>query len=140
MKRFVIVFFFFCEIVYGQTVSLTDAKSCASNFYSKYGLNKVPVGTCTVYGRQDCPDMYVFNMTNGGWIMISGVYEADPVLAVSFSGSFDTVDDMPEALKTIFDEYQYQISTFRRENRNSTVRHRKDSQSNNKVIGCSLYL
>ena len=31
MKRFVIVFFFFCEIVYGQTVSLTDAKSCASN-------------------------------------------------------------------------------------------------------------
>lgn len=123
MRIIVLLFVFFSGVLLGQNASLHEVTQCASNYFLKYRLNKTPTGTIMTYGMQNCPDMYVFNMSGGGWIMISGIYDIDPVLAVGFSGSFDTLEKMPEALKTIFDEYQYQISAIRRENRNSTVRH-----------------
>ena len=123
MSRFFLLLFLFCGTAFAQTVSLRDAKECASNYFAKQGLNKVPIGSAIVYGSQNSPDMYVVNMSGGGWIMLSGIYDANPVLAVSFSGVFDTVDEMPEALKIIFGEYREQIGAYRNENRDRAFRH-----------------
>lgn len=74
MSRFFLSLFLFCGTVFAQTVSLHEAKECASYYFAKQGMNKVPVGSAIVYGSQNSPDMYVINMSGGGWIMLSGIY------------------------------------------------------------------
>lgn len=74
MRIIVLLFVFFSGVLLGQNASLHEVTQCASNYFLKYRLNKTPTGTIMTYGMQNCPDMYVFNMLGGGWIMISGIY------------------------------------------------------------------
>jgi hypothetical protein len=77
-----------------QNGSLKSNLSIASEF-------TVQKGSLNVY--------YIFNLTSGGWVIISADDRVTPILAYSYTGSFDTDMKSPE-LKWWMDGYADQVS------------------------------
>ncbi len=59
------------------------------------------------YSNRDC--MYVVSMPDSGWVVVSGDERIVPILAVSYDGSFPTAEDMPPAMRDLFEGYANEI-------------------------------
>lgn len=104
--------------VNAENISLNKATEAAEKFFAKCGaatrsgshlelLNRNEV-TMT-RGGESAP-FYIFNRKEGGFVIISGIDAARPVLGYSLDRSFSMAGDMPENLRDWLDMYRQQIN------------------------------
>lgn len=117
---------------FSQTVSSKDAFSAAKNFWV-IDLDKSVESTKLVYAHKTGIDtsVFVFNFNNSGFVMISGIYSAEPILAYSTEGVFSS--DMAPACQQWIQNYSYEIQTLR-ESKNIMIHKNWTSLLNNKAI------
>lgn len=115
MKRFLLFFIIviYKNVVFCQTVSLDDAKQCAQNYYGRYSPNCTAILECTYFGVSRAPNLYVFNMSPEGWVIVSADYRTTPILAISFKGVFDTAIIFPDVLRMIIKDFSSQVEYTR---------------------------
>ena len=103
-------------------ISLQKATSAAENFFIKYGIatrngstlklvNKSDIAL-TRSGEETAP-FYIFNRAEGGFVIISGIEAAEPVLAYSLDNSFGDYDKMPDNLLFWLGLYKKQVDEHR---------------------------
>lgn len=97
-----------------QKVSITTAANAAENFYAakfqtkgNSSFLKARLANCYVSGGDTL--MYVFNIANDGYVIISAEKSVSPVLAYSNEGNFVTENICP-ALSNWLEGYKQQIS------------------------------
>ena len=93
-------------------ISPRDAQALADRYFG--GQTKSAVATLVWSGGVEtkgpyAPAYYVFNGSEGGFVVIAGDDRARPVLAWSDEGSFEVVG-MPDQIRCWFDEYADQIA------------------------------
>ena len=79
-------------------VSSSKALSVAREFMDASNLTLVWDGNDVLTKASDAPVFYVYNISGGGWVIVSGDDCTTPILGYSDTGSFE-VDDMPSNLK-----------------------------------------
>lgn len=103
-------------------VSVNKATSVAESFFHRYGLttrsgpdlkllNKSDI-VLTRSGEETAP-YYIFNRAAGGFVIISGIEAAEPVLAYSLDNSFGDYGNMPDNLKFWLGIYRKQVDEHR---------------------------
>lgn len=93
------------EIFLTQGSAITRGSSC------KLTLVNASEVAATRSGAK--PAYYIFNREGGGFVIISAIDAAKPVLGYSFENTFGPIDEMPENLVEWLDEYRYQIGERR---------------------------
>lgn len=110
------------SLLFAEDISLSKAKEAAEMFFTKSGKSITRSGnTLTLVNASEVaatrggssPAFYIFNRAEGGFVIISGIDAAMPVLGYSFENSFGTSDDMPENLSGWLDFYRGQINERR---------------------------
>lgn len=121
----IVIFTLSVNLLYSQTVPPEMAGKVAKNFFMERAMaadssmKKIvfkPELALMVTANADSL-YYVFNIgANAGWIIISAQLNTIPVLAYSFSGTFDTVSsNRPPAMNAWLVSYQEQIKYAVRE-------------------------
>lgn len=108
-------------IVKSQSVSGVEAQTVAEHFYAHVNQSRKSNATLTLYATHAISDArksvsdkvyyYIFNDSDGGFVIVSGDRRAIPVIAYSTESKFDTVD-MPDNIKTWFSFYDEQLDTL----------------------------
>ena len=102
----------------GDFVGLTEiAKKAATNFYHSKQLTEQNENSYIteyyIIKDKDLAAIYIFNMSNNGYICMSADYNSHPVLAYSFNNTYN-----PEKVIAPFqmwiDEYKHQIQQIRK--------------------------
>lgn len=112
-KNIIVVLLLSFSIAIGQQVTISDAQKAARNYLRNYGYSDVSITEQFSYDRNNRPNIYVFNTDVKAWVMISGDYRATPVLAMGFDEYYDTLNDIPNAMKYIVEDYIAQIENVR---------------------------
>lgn len=101
----------------GAEVSIDKARSVATNFYLYHSQSKNIESSwisdiSSTYIKTDGARtlLYIFNMRNGGFVIVSGDDNTIPVLAYSLHNSFP-VDNTPANIQSWLLEYTKQIQT-----------------------------
>lgn len=104
-------------ISFAQKVSVDNATTKALNFFnSGSGHNGLRYAsrqnTKLSYTARKADEVhfYVFNMENGGWVIIGGDEICEEVLAYSMTGTFD-YEHIPENAKAWLRGYELEISS-----------------------------
>ncbi len=81
------------------------AKKIAVNFVSSNGGKSNPVLdlTHTEKGHDDSPNLYIFNIKDGGFVIVSAYRESKPILAYSFENCFS--EEIPTTAKHFIEGY-----------------------------------
>lgn len=74
------------------------AKKVAVNFMATRNKSGVEVKDVVVETREGLVTMYVCNFNDGGWVMVSADYSADPILAYSYEGAYTALTDSTDNL------------------------------------------
>ena len=103
-----------------EDISLAKAQAAAENFFSQCGVDTRAGSTLTLLGTDlslsastrssQQPAYYIFNRAGGGFVIISALDAAVPVLGYSFEHSFSLDNDMPENLREWMGLYSEQIA------------------------------
>jgi hypothetical protein len=121
MKKFlvfIVLFILFSHSVFAQDfiVSQEDASLVAQNFYFErvQSHKPVPVEKISLSGtymveKDEVPLYYIFNMSTGGFVVVSASQVTPPVLCYSFTGNYNP-DDQPDNFKAWMGQYERQIS------------------------------
>ncbi len=112
-KSIIVILLFSFSLALGQQVSFSNAQKAVKNYLKNYGYSDVGIKDYISYDRNNSPYIYVFNTEAKVWVMVSGDYRATPVLAIGFDEYYDTINDLPEAMKCIIDDYIAQIEDVR---------------------------
>jgi len=97
-----------------QFVSKERAKTVAKNIYKESfssevkSLNEVQVTNETTVSTREVPVFYAFNMSAGGFVLVSADERIKPVLGYASEGVFD-VNDLPCCVEWLVDQYKNQI-------------------------------
>ncbi len=103
-------------------VSVKKATSVAETFFIKYGLTTRSGSTLKLINNSDIvltrsgeetAPFYIFNRAEGGFVIISGIEAAEPVLAYSLDNKFGDYDKMPDNLKFWLGLYKEQVDEHR---------------------------
>ena len=103
-------------------ISLSKARAAAEMFFAQCGVDTRAGSSLTLLGTDltleptrgdQAPAWYVFNRAEGGFVIISGLDAAMPVLGYSFEDSFGPLDEMPENLQGWMDAYTEEINARR---------------------------
>jgi len=99
---------------YAQHVSMERAKTVAKNIYHESfstplkSTAQVQIVNERTFYTHETPTMYVFNMDQGGFVMVAADERIEPVLGYSSTGVFD-MNDLPCCLNWMIDQYNAQI-------------------------------
>ena len=131
------VFLFFAALLLLVTpalkaddISLGKARAAAEMFFAQCGVDTRAGSSLTLLGTDltleqtrssEAPAWYVFNRAEGGFVIISGLDAAMPVLGYSFEDSFGPLDEMPENLKDWMDTYTEEINGRRASGKEATA-------------------
>lgn len=108
--------------MFAEDISLSKAKEVAEMFFAKSGQAYTRAGsTLTLVNAAEvaqtragsAPAFYIFNRAEGGFVIVSGLDAAMPVLGYSFENQFGDIDAMPENLSSWLDFYRGQINDRR---------------------------
>ena len=111
-------------------ISLGKARAAAEMFFAQCGVDTRAGSSLTLLGTDltleqtrssEAPAWYVFNRAEGGFVIISGLDAAMPVLGYSFEDSFGPLDEMPENLKDWMDTYTEEINGRRASGKEATA-------------------
>lgn len=103
-------------------ISPEKARAAAETFFSQSGVDTRSGSALTMIGtdisltgatRGSQPAYYIFNRAGGGFVIISALDAAVPVLGYSFEHSFSLDEDMPENLRSWMSCYSEQIAERR---------------------------
>lgn len=120
---------FFLSGSWAQFVSVERAKTVAKNIYNESfstaakSLANVQVLNEKTFYVHEVPTFYVFNMDEGGFVMVAADERIKPVLGYSSAGTFD-MNDLPCCLGWMIDQYNdqiYQVATDDVSNNNYEV-------------------
>ena len=127
MKKIILPFLFYILTTftfnssYGQTVTETKARKVAINFIDAKYSDKSE-SEYSLIMLKNFPNinpiqsqLYIFNLSSGGFIIISGEETAVPVIAYSDNGEFPISNVNPN-IKSWLDNYIEQINYYRENN------------------------
>ena len=106
-------------LLQAEEISLDRARQTAEVFLGKREpatrtgarLTCINAGEATRSGEPQ--DYYIFNREGGGFVIVSALDAAIPVLGYSLEKSFSLDEDMPENLAAMLELYRYQIRARR---------------------------
>lgn len=112
-----------------EDISLSRAQGVAEKFFIKTGVATRATSHLTLVNKDEVArtrsaseaSFYIFNREEGGFVIISALDAACPVLGYSFEGSFSMADDMPENLREWLDLYRQQIAERRASGKAATA-------------------
>jgi hypothetical protein len=104
-----------------EDITLGKARATAEMFFSNCGVSTRAGSSLTLVNAEEIAATrsaseayyYIFNRKEGGFVIISALDAARPVLAYSFEHSFPIDGDMPENLRDMLALYRYQIKARR---------------------------
>ncbi|MDO9510371.1 MAG: C10 family peptidase [Bacteroidales bacterium] len=99
-----------------QHVSNSEAISMARLFYAErhpdiQSVNEVDVSDIISIGKLSNPSIFIINLKNNGYVLISGDKRTPPVLAFSFEGKIEDTH-RPPAFDMWINNYQNQIESY----------------------------
>lgn len=117
------------EVIFAENVKLDKATEVAEMFFVKNGAaltrssSKLTLVNASEVAatRSGEASFYIFNRTGGGFVIVSALDAACPVLGYSLEGSFSMADDMPENLREWLDLYRQQIAERRKSGKPATA-------------------
>lgn len=126
MSRLIFSVAFLLIVVLAQSkpVSSKNAEITAINFFKNQYLKTFDRGivfkTFSTFskGKYEEPAYYIFNNSNGGFVIVSGDDYAFPIIGYSFHGSVD-YDNMPVQLESLLNSFENQIYEIRNNKKNS---------------------
>lgn len=83
-------------LVKAETASYDDVQKVARNFMKRSFDRTDSIVEVVKFDTLDITTMYAFNFEKGGYVLVSGSYNADPILAYSNSDKFlpkDSIDN-----------------------------------------------
>lgn len=105
---------------YAQHISINKAIDIGVRFFeqeavnsnsprhvSAMGGNLMATARALRYAEREC--MYVVSMPDSGWVLLAADERVVPILAVSYGGTFPTEEDMPPAMRDLFEDYANEI-------------------------------
>ncbi|MBO4769019.1 MAG: C10 family peptidase, partial [Bacteroidales bacterium] len=112
-----------------EDISLSKARSVAETFFNNCGASTRSSSQLTLVNADEISAtrsasdvaFYIFNRQGGGFVIISALDAAVPVLGYSLTDEFGTGDDMPENLAEWLDLYRQQIGERRRSGKAATA-------------------
>ncbi len=109
-----LLFWMNVSTVYAQKVTLDEAKSKATAFFSKSikrsAARKISRKTPELVLANDCEEFYIFNdQANSGYVIVSGDERTPDVLAYSESGHYDS-NTVPCNMQMVLNGYAEQIA------------------------------
>ncbi len=111
-------------------ISPEKARAAAETFFSQSGVDTRSGSALTMIGtdlsltgatRGSQPAYYIFNRAGGGFVIISALDAAVPVLGYSFEHSFSLDEDMPDNLRSWLSCYSEQIASRRTSGKAATA-------------------
>ena len=118
------------SVSFAKDISLDKAQRVAEMFFVKNGaaitrsssrLTLVNAAEVAATRAGDAPAYYIFNRAGGGFVIVSALDAACPVLGYSLENSFSMADDMPENLREWLDLYKQQIADRRKSGKPATA-------------------
>ncbi len=97
-----------------QLVSVERAKTVAKNVYNEVfstpdkSLANAGIINENTYYKSEIPAFYIFNMSEGGFVIVSADERIQPVLGFASEGTFN-LNDIPCCLSWMFEQYSNQI-------------------------------
>ena len=127
---FVLALLLVPTLLLAEEISLNRARRTAETFLSKREggtranarLTCINVDATTRSGEP--MDYYIFNREGGGFVIVSALDAAIPVLGYSLDKSFSLDVDMPESLADMLALYRYQIRARRASGASATAEER----------------
>ncbi len=121
MKKIILLFIIIILpfISWAEIVPIESAKKAAINFYKSKQIipseenNNIYITDFHTINENSIPFIYIFNMSNNGYICLAADYNAHPVLAYSFESTYDTKNIIPP-FKMWLNEYKLQIKQIRK--------------------------
>ena len=126
MKRILFLLFiiplFAATELRAEDISLGKARAAAEMFFAQCGVGTRGGSSLTLLGTDltleptrsgQAPAWYVFNRAEGGFVVISGLDAAMPVLGYSFEHEFGPLDEMPENVASWMEAYSDEINERR---------------------------
>jgi hypothetical protein len=116
MKKITILIFFlpFYYFLLSNTVSIELAKDVAISFMiQKKNNTNIDIKSFETILDGGLPVYYIFNLTQGGWVLVSASKTTSPILGYSLDGEFKSSDEKPEPLSELLVSYKEQISISR---------------------------
>lgn len=92
-------------VLFFDHMSATDYPAMYRNAFN---IPKDAVQT-NVWEEDGSNSMYVVNMPDSGWVLVSGDKRADPILASCKNGTFPAKEDMPPAMLALLESYVDEI-------------------------------
>jgi len=109
-------------LLFAKHVDLREAENLAKNFYFERINMEKPVAYSSITlehaytaNKSGATELYIFNVQNHGYIIISADDAVTPVLAYSFQYNYEQ-DKMPAAFNLWINDYQQQIAEVKRLN------------------------
>ncbi|MBO4571872.1 MAG: C10 family peptidase [Bacteroidales bacterium] len=134
MKRFLLLIYaallLASPVLKADDISLNKARKAAEMFFAQCGVTTRAGSSLTLLGTDltleptrsgQAPAWYVFNRAEGGFVIISGLDAAMPVLGYSFEDEFCPLDEMPENLQAWMDAYTEDINSRRASGKKATA-------------------
>lgn len=103
---------------FAQPVSKEKAAQTGISFFNERAVSKQQLFLLeskkeTVHSitwkQQDKDCMFIVNMPDSGWVLVSGDERAEPILAFSDNGMFPTKEEMPPAMLELLQDYANEI-------------------------------
>lgn len=111
--------FLICFAADGRDITYSDARKAAELFFQKQGEPATRSASLTLVEWEPATKtataapIYIFNRTGGGFVIVSGVDGAYPVLAWSATNSFISRESAPDNVRWWIDSYVEQIRQWR---------------------------
>ena len=119
---FAALFLLAAPVLKADDISLGKARTAAEMFFAQCGVDTRAGSQLTLLGTDLTTEptrsgenaaWYVFNRQGGGFVIISGLDAAYPVLGYSLEHSFCPLEEMPSHMKEWMDLYRDQINERR---------------------------
>ena len=112
-----------------EDISLNKARKVAETFFNRCGVTTRSSSQLTLVNAEEVAAtrsasevaFYIFNRQGGGFVIVSALDAARPILGYSIDHEFGTDDDMPENLVEWLDLYRQQIAERRRSGEPATA-------------------
>ena len=116
-------------ISHAEDISLDKARRVAETFFNRLGATTRSSAQLTLVNADEVAAtrsasevaFYIFNRQGGGFVIVSALDAARPVLGYSVDHEFGTDDDMPENLAEWLDLYRQQIAERRKSGKPATA-------------------
>ncbi len=102
------------HIVKADPVEEATARKVASTYVNINCKQNAAITLAATYGTNNMASVYVYNIGNEGFILVSGDDEVEPVLGYSFSGTYDTTQLNPTFVSWL-SAYRHDIAAIQQQ-------------------------